>query len=129
MFYGPLGRLLWPEAEILKINHDSKYPNSTLCRKKIWLLLIVWYYVYCLWNIKKEKYVCFTIISLTYVPNFNKSLIYLHVSLSRIIVCLWFYSEMTKVIRVVNLILYNLCIYNETWKPSQQSLIWYCCSI
>jgi hypothetical protein len=34
LFYDPLGRLLWPEAEILKINHDSKYPNSTLCWKK-----------------------------------------------------------------------------------------------
>lgn len=67
VFYGPVGRLLWPEAEIKKIkknNHDSKFPNSTYpMLKKIWILLIVWYYVYCLWNMKKEKYVCFTIIS------------------------------------------------------------------
>lgn len=86
LFYDLLGRLLWPEAEILKINHDSKYPNSTLCWKKnmnIVNSLIL--------PLKYEKGICLLYNYFSYVPNFNKSLICLHGSLSSIIVCLWFY--------------------------------------
>ena len=107
VFYGPLGRLLWPEAEIKKIKKITMTQNfqNPMLKKKMNIANSL---ILCVLPLKNEKWkICLFYNYFSYVPNFNKSLICLHVSLSRIIVCLWFYLEMTNVISVVNLILYN----------------------